>query len=44
MVKKIDNFLKLIIDKNEIDQERSTKFVRELINEKLTRSDHTCCS
>ena len=38
--KKIDVVPKIIIDKNQIDQVRSTKFLGALINENLTWSDH----
>ena len=38
--KKIDIVPKIIIDKNQNDQVRSTKFLGVLINEYLTWSDH----
>ena len=38
--KKIDIVPKIIIDKNLIDQVRSTKFLGVLINENLTCFDH----
>ena len=38
--KKIDIVPKINIDKNQIDQVRSTKFLEVLINENLTWSDH----
>ena len=38
--KKIDIVPKINIDKNQIDQVRSNKFLEVLINENLTWSDH----
>ena len=38
--KKIDIVPKIIIDKNQIEKVRSTKFVGVLINENLAWSDH----